>query len=261
MGKLLAIDGLGIARRLYEANDEADAGTRADETVRYALAAFRKMLLVHQPTHVLPVFDFGGHTWRHELHPAYRAQREPLPQALQQALPQLHAQLAGIGLTVVSLPGVEAGDVIATGVMRWLDEARGEAIVASTARDLHALIAHGALLWDHFKGESHDAEWVEAKFGVAPALLPDLLALVGDAPDGIPGVSKVGMKTAAKLLQAYGSIERVMAGAGILKDALGERLRKESDMLALSRRLVTLKTDVRLGVSWNMLKFDAADMR
>src|SRR5690606_27122930 len=139
----------------------------------------------------------------------------------------------------------------------WRREARGEAIIASTDKDLHGLIADGALLWDHFRGEWHDAQWVEAKFGVPPALLPDLLALTGDAADGIPGVEKVGVKTAARLLQNYGSIERIMAGAGILKDAMGERLRRDAEQLAVSRQLVALKTDVHLGVTWNRLAFDA----
>jgi len=152
---------------------------------------------------------------------------------------------------------VEADDAIATCVLRWLAEGRGEAIVASTDKDLHVLIAEGALLWDHFRNEWHDAAWVEEKFGVPPALLADLLALTGDAADGIPGVEKVGVKTAARLLQNYGSIERIMAGAGILKDAMGERLRRDAEQLAVSRQLVALKTDVHLGVTWNRLAFDA----
>jgi 5'-3' exonuclease len=253
MGKLLAIDGLSIVRRLYEASDEADAGLRADKTLRHALAAFTKLLANHKPTHALAAFDAGGRTWRHELHAAYRQSRTPMPAELQQGLQELQARLTGIGMHAVSVPDVEADDVIATGVLRWLGEERGEAIVVSTDKDLHGLIAHGALVWDHFKNEWHDSEWVQAKFGVPPALLPDLLALVGDAPDGIPGVSKVGMKTAAKLLQSYGSIEGIMAGAGILKDALGERLRNEHEQLVLSRKLTSLKTDVRIGVTWNML--------
>jgi 5'-3' exonuclease len=255
MGKLLAIDGLSIVRRLYEANDETDLTTKADVALRYALSAFSKMLAFHQPTHVLPAFDAGGHTWRHDLYVHYRENRTPMPTELQQALPSFYQQLATLGLTVVAVPGVEADDVIATGVTRWLHESRGEAIVVSTDKDLHTLIADGAILWDHFKGEWHDGQWVEAKFGVPPEQLADLLALVGDVSDGIPGVSKVGMKTAAKLMQSYGSIERIMAGAGILKDTLGERLRNEREQLELSRKLVELKTDVRIGVTWNVLAY------
>ena len=95
------------------------------------------------------------------------------------------------------------------------------------------------------------------KFGVAPELLPDLLSLMGDVTDGVPGVSKVGMKTAAKLLNAYGDLDAVMAGAGILKTPIGERLRVEREVLYLSRQLVQLKSDVHLGVSWNMLAYES----
>ncbi len=258
MGKLLAIDGLNIVRRVYEANAETDLSVKAELALRHSLASFRKLLATHQPTHVLPAFDFGGTTWRHDLYPRYREHRDAMPDALKAQLPDFYAQLSAWGLTVVSIPEVEADDVIATGVMRWLGEGRGDAIVASTDKDLHVLIADGAVVWDHFKNEWHDSKWVEEKFGVPPVLLGDLLALTGDAADGIPGVSKVGVKTAAKLLQNYGSIERIMAGAGILKDTLGERLRKDQEQLAVSRKLVALKTDVQLGVTWNRLAFDAS---
>lgn len=256
MGKLLAIDGLNIVRRLYEANVEPDSAAKAEDALRYALGAFRKMLHTHQPTHALAAFDFGGTTWRHELYPQYREKREPMPAVLKERLADFYQQLSVIGLIAVSVPAVEADDVIATAVTRWLNEERGDAIIASTDKDLHVLIAQGALVWDHFKGEWHDSAWVEKKFGVPPAMLAQLLALMGDVADGIPGVSKVGLKTAAKLMQNYGSIERIMAGAGILKDTLGERLRKDKDMLELSRQLVALKTDVRIGVTWKQLAFD-----
>jgi DNA polymerase-1 len=254
MGKLLAIDGLNIVRRMYEANAEPDSATKAEDALRYALAAFRKMLVMHQPTHALAAFDFGGSTWRHALYPQYREKREAMPSVLRERLPDFYEQLSTIlGLVSVSVPEVEADDVIATAVTRWLNEERGDAIIASTDKDLHVLIAHGALVWDHFKGEWHDSAWVEKKFGVPPAMLEQLLALMGDVSDGIPGVSKVGLKTAAKLMQSYGSIERIMAGAGILKNTLGERLRKDSDMLSLSQKLIALKTDVRIGVTWKQL--------
>ncbi len=145
--------------------------------------------------------------------------------------------------------------MIATGVLRWLSEGRGEAIVTSTDKDLHVLIEQGARVWDHFKREWHDAAWVEAKFGVSPAQLVDYLALTGDATDGVPGVAGVGSKKAAQLLRSYQTLEGVMAGAGILKDTLGEKLRRGKAQAWLSRDLVTLKSDVTLGVSWNTLSF------
>lgn len=256
MGKLLAIDGLNIVRRVYEANTETDATEKAELAMRHAFSSFKKLLATHHPTHVLPAFEFGGPTWRHALYPQYRENRVAMPVELGARLPEFYEKLAGIGLHVVSIPEVQADDVIATAVTRWLNESRGEAIIVATGKDLHALIAQGALLWDYFKAEWHDRQWVEEKFGVPPELLPELLALVGNAADSIPGVSKVGVKTAAKLLQAYGSLEGVMAGAGILKNTLGATLRKDHDLALLSRQLGALKKDVRLGVSWKMLAFN-----
>ena len=257
MAKLLAIDGLNIVRRVYEASPEPDSDLKASIALRHAFSSFRKVLEAHSPTHVLAAFDHGGQTWRHALYPRYREGRAAMPPDLRNALPEFQERLRAAGMHPLMVPGVEADDVIGTGVLRWLAEGRGEAIVATTDKDLHWLIAHGALVWDHFKGEWHDDAWVRNKFGVAPERMHDLLALMGDPTDGVPGVSKVGMKTAARLLGAYGNLDAVIAGAGILKTPLGERLRAEREILEVSRQLVALKTDVRLGVSWNMLAYEA----
>lgn len=253
MAKLLAIDGLNIVRRIYEASPEPDSPEKAETALRFSLSAFHRLLHEHKPTHIVAAFDHGGPTWRHQLYAAYRAQRAPMPDALRSSLTAFYAQLEQIPIKVLCIPEVEADDVIATLIMRWLAEGRGEAVVVSTDKDLHVLIQHGAVIWDHFKNEWHDGAWVGKKFGVPPQQLAQLLSLMGDATDGIPGVTKVGMKTAAKLLQAYGSIEAIMAGAGILKNTIGENLRKDAAILAMSQKLVALKSDVHLGVTWKIL--------
>lgn len=258
MGKLLAIDGLGLVRRVYQANPEPDGAEKAEQALRNCQLSFRKLLNNHQPSHAFAAFDFGGHTWRHDILPSYRMRREPMPQALHDALPSFQEQLRDTGLCVLAVPGVEPKDAIATAVLRWLKEERGEAAIASVERDLHGLIAAGARLWDHFKNEWHDEAWVEKKFGVDAKQMADLVALMGDADDDIPGVEKIGIKTAARLLRSYGDLEGVMAGAGILLDPMGERLRRERDAAFLSRRLATLKSDVQLGVTWNMLSWEFA---
>ncbi len=129
--------------------------------------------------------------------------------------------------------------------------------MASTDKDLHQLVTQARASGIISESEWHDRAWIEKKFGVGPELLGDLIALMGDAADGIPGVGKVGIKTAARLLRAYGNLEGVMGGAGILMDPLGERLRKDRELAFLSRQLAQLKTDVQLGVTWKMLAFDA----
>jgi protein Xni len=138
MAKLLAIDGLNIVRRVYEASPEPDSDLKASIALRHAFSSFRNVLEAHAPTHVLAAFDYGGPTWRHALYPRYREGRAPMPSDLRKALPEFHERLRAAGLHVLMLPEVEADDVIATGVMRWLSEGRGEAVVATTDKDLHA---------------------------------------------------------------------------------------------------------------------------
>jgi 5'-3' exonuclease len=255
MGKLLVIDGWNIVRRLYEMNTEPDSPEKAESSIRHSLSSFRKLLATHEPTHVLPAFHSGGHTWRHDLFPSYREHLASMPTPLREQIPHFYQMLSALNLKAISIPGVDAYDIIATGVLRWLNEGRGEAIIVSTDKRLHVLIEHGALIWDGFKSEWHDSKWVEDKFGVPPAMLTDLFALMGDTTNGVPGVSKVGIKTAAKLLQSYKTLEGVMAGAGILKNTLGEILRIERDHAFLSRELARLKSDVRLGITWKMLTY------
>lgn len=256
MEKLLTIDGLAIVRRVYEASSqEAEPFDKVEPALRHSLSSFKKLLAAHQPSHVLAVFEDGGPTWRHALYPPYRSNRLPVPAELQASLPGFHAALAGIGVAVVVVPQVEAEDVMATAILHWMAEQRGEAVVASSAKNLLILLAQGATIWDHFKGEWHDRAWLEKKFAVRPEQVPDLLALMGNPSKGIPGVSKVGIKAAARLLQHYDTLEGVMAGAGILMNPLGENLRRERQAALLYRRLASLKTDVRLGVTWNRLAF------
>jgi len=255
MPKLLTIDGLNIVRRVYEANRDPDSVEKAEGAIRHALSSFRNILSTHEPTHALAAFDFGGHTWRHDLYPQYREGRKPMPDVLREHLPGFYESLSELGLKVVSIPNVEADDVIATVTMRWLNEGRGDAIIASTDKDLHVLIQYGALVWNHFNSEMRDRQWVQNKFGIPVEMLTDYLALMGDATDGIPGVSKVGAKTAAELLNNYKTLEGVMAGAGILMTPLGKRLRQDAEMAKLSRKLVELKTDVQVGVTWKMLQY------
>lgn len=259
MSKLLAIDGMSILRPIFEVNPEPDLKKRAREALDNAVSSFGRLLGTHRPSHVLPAFDAEGNNWRHDLYPAYQAERAPMAQELRDVIPEFLDRLRVMGLCPVCIDGVEADDVIGTGVMHWLGKGYGDAIVATSDKDLHQLIEFGALVWDHFKREMHDEEWVKAKFGVPPSQLGDLLALWGDATDGVPGVEGIGKKGAAKLLQKYGSIDAIMKGAGILLDTTGRALRRDKDKLYLSRQLVSLKTDVTVGVTWKMLAFRLDD--
>jgi DNA polymerase-1 len=255
----LAIDGLCIVRRVFQAaKDEPDLDKRAEEAISSSCRTFRRLLDTLAPSHVLTAFDAGGHTWRHDLYPRYRERRESMPEELRARLPNMMARLQDMGVHSVQISEVEADDVIATAVTRWLDKGHGQAVVASTDKDLHQLTAIGASIYHPFDNEQRDAAWVEQKFGVPAALLGDYLALVGDGADEVPGVPGIGAKKAAELLRRYGSLDGVFAGAGILLDTVGRNLRKGKSDALLSRQLVALKTDVVLGVTWKQLAYEPA---
>ena len=253
----LAIDGLCIVRRVFQAaKDEPNLDKRAEEAISSSCRTFRRLLDTLAPSHVLTAFDAGGHTWRHDLYPRYRERRESMPEELRARLPNLMARLQDMGVHSVQISEVEADDVIATAVTRWLNKGYGQAVVASTDKDLHQLTAIGASIYHPFDNEQRDAAWVEQKFGVPAALLGDYLALVGDGADEVPGVPGIGAKKAAELLRRYGSLDGVFAGAGILLDTVGRNLRKGKSDALLSRQLVALKTDVVLGVTWKQLAYE-----
>ena len=251
---LLLIDGLNIVRRCYEANPAPDSAEKAQGAVKSSLASFRRALEEHQPTHVLAPFDFGGTTWRHELYPEYRKKRKPMPQELRDVLPLVRQRLNEMGVSTISVPGVEADDVLATVFYRW-DHKRGPVTVLSTDKDLAALSADGARVRDHFNLVWRDEAWIVAKYGVGSARLHDWLALVGDSSDDVPGVPGVGDKTAAKLLNAHGTLDDVIAAAGGIKGKLGENLRASIELVRVARRLVAFKTDLSLGLTWNALRY------
>jgi protein Xni len=253
--RLLLLDGMNIVRRVYEANPVEDSPQKAQGALKSSLASVTRALNEHAPTHVLAAFDVGGRTWRHELLSAYHGTRKPMPEPLKEILPQIHEGLRAMGVHCLGIEGVEADDVIATAVLRWQPELRGPVVILSTDKDLAALLVHGAQVRDHFNKEWRDEAWVQKKFGVPASCLQDFLALSGDSSDNIPGVPGIGAKTAAKLLTTYGSLDALVARSQEVPGKLGENLRANLDTLALARRLVSFKTDVQLGVSWNDLRF------
>lgn len=252
---LLGIDGLNILRRCYEANPAPDSLEKAQGACKSAFASFKRALNEHQPSHVIAAFDHGGQTWRHQLYSDYRKSRTPMPQVLRDEIPGFMERLTReLGILTVCIPGVEADDVLATVVMRWVQQKGAKVIVVSTDKDLCQLIAHGVLLRDHFKPEWRDEAWVQNKFGVSSAQLGDWLALVGDKSDDIPGVDKVGDKTATRLLLEHGSLNAILEAAPGIPGKLGERLCLCAEDALLSQQLVTLKLDVTVGVCWRQLE-------
>lgn len=250
---LLIIDALNIIRRIHEAIPTPESEEKVADTVKSSLSSFRRALNNHSPTHAVAVFDYGGRTWKHDLYEGYQANRKPMPEHLRDGLAVIKRELQETGLHPIAIEGVEADDAIAALVEKWCSASAARAVILSTDKDFLQLLSEQVCIYDHFKGVWRDSAYVTAKFGVKPSQMGDLLALMGDAVDGIPGVSKVGAKTAAELLRINGNLDRVISNSDKVPGQVGANLRKGIEMARLSRKLVSFKTDMPLGLTWRML--------
>ncbi len=191
------------------------------------------------------VFDAKGPTFRDDLYPDYKAHRSPMPDDLRAQIAPIHEVVRLMGWRVLDVPGVEADDVI--GTLAVVAAAQGiRVIVSSGDKDLAQLVNEDITIIDTMNGKRRDVAGVTAEFGVPPGLMIDYQTLVGDAIDNVPGVPKVGPKTAAKWLTEFGSLDAIVANADAIKGAVGDNLRKSLDWLPLGRKLLTIKTDCDL---------------
>ncbi|MGD9597995.1 MAG: DNA polymerase I [Steroidobacteraceae bacterium] len=197
------------------------------------------------PTRIAVVFDAPGKTFRDELFAEYKAHRPPMPDELRAQTEPLLAAVRALGLPVLRVAGVEADDVIGTLARRGA--ARGWHVLISTGdKDMAQLVDGHVTLVNTMTGATLDRAGVKARFDVYPEQIIDYLALVGDSSDNIPGIAKVGPKTAAKWLDRYRSLDGIIENAAAIEGKVGENLRAGFDTLALSRRLATIRTDVEL---------------
>jgi DNA polymerase-1 len=255
---LLIFDGYNIVRRVYGAVPGDDSPQKVEGVFRSSFGSFKRALKEFQPTHVLAVFDHGGPTFRNEMYSRYRENRKPMPEVLREAMPTFHDMLREAGIPVVIIPGVEADDVMATVSLKWVTAGKGRAVVMTTDKDMAQLVSEGVEIRDQFEERWLDAEWAMKKFGVPIEKLGDCLALMSDTVDGIPGVHKVGPKTAAKWLETYGNLEGVLANSDKITGVVGQNLRNAIDDVIISRKLVALKTDVVLNMTWNQMLYNPA---
>lgn len=256
---LLAIDGLNIIRRVFGAIPGDDAPQKVQGALKSSMATIRRALNQFEPTHVVFVLDAGGETWRHRLYPAYKADRKPMYGPLREALPEFQAQLlATTGIRTLCVPDVEADDVLATltkGVIAVSPEAK--VTVLSTDKDMAALSNDQVCVYDIFLKLAHDAAWVRTKFGVEIDQLQDLLALTGDASDGIPGVPQVAGKTAQAWIAQHKTLEGVLAAAATATSGKGKQIAAHAADARLSRQLLEF-AKVPLGIKASDLRWSAA---
>jgi len=247
---LLLVDGSSYLYRAFHAmpdlravpGDPTSAATGAIRGMINMMQSLRKEVPARW---AVCVFDAKGPTFRDAWYPQYKATRSPMPDDLRSQIEPIHEVVRLMGWTVLDVPGVEADDVI--GTLAVMAARHGiEVIVSSGDKDLSQLVNEHITIIDTMNGKRRDVAGVTAEFGVPPSLMIDYQTLVGDTVDNVPGVPKVGPKTAAKWLTEYGSLDALVARAHEVKGAVGDNLRGALEWLPQGRRLVTIRTDCDL---------------
>ncbi len=247
---LLLVDGSSYLYRAFHAMPDlraamADGSSAPTGAIRGMVNMMQSLKKEVRADFAACVFDAKGPTFRDAIYPAYKAQRSPMPDDLRAQIEPIHEIVRLLGWPVLTIPGVEADDVI--GTLAVTASRQGiEVVISSGDKDLAQLVDEHITMIDTMNGKRRDLAGVEAEFGVPARLMVDYQILVGDAVDNVPGVEKVGPKTAAKWLQEYGSLDAVVANAANIKGVVGENLRKAIDWLPTGRALLTVKTDCDL---------------
>ena len=247
---LLLVDGSSYLYRAFHAMPDlrvvpGDATSAPTGAIRGMVNMMQSLRKEVRADYAACVFDAKGPTFRDAIYPQYKAQRSPMPDDLRAQIEPIHEVVRLLGWPVFSIGGVEADDVI--GTLAVIAAGQGiDVVISSGDKDLAQLVDQHVTMIDTMNGKRRDLAGVQAEFGVPARLMVDYQILVGDAVDNVPGVEKVGPKTAAKWLQEYGSLEAVVANAANIKGVVGENLRKAIDWLPTGRALLTIKTDCDL---------------
>lgn len=252
---LILVDGSSYLYRAYFASLQADLRTsdgRPTGAIRVVTNMIRSLHKQFPDSRVTVVFDAKGKTFRDELYAEYKAQRPSMPDDLRSQIEPIHRIIRAMGLPLLIENGVEADDVIGT-LARQATEQQLDVVISTGDKDMAQLVSDHVLLMDTMKNTFLDREGVTEKFGVPPELIIDLLALVGDKVDNIPGMPGVGEKTALALLQGLGSIKQIAANTDKIAElgfrgakSFAAKFVEHQAMVELSYELATIKTDVEL---------------
>ena len=246
-GTLYVVDALNFLFRAFHALPPLSNSKGLPTGAVYGLC---QMLLrierEWRPTHLCVIYDAPGPTFRDEIFSAYKANRPPMPADLAAQIGLSHSVVEAFGLPVLSVPGVEADDTIAT-LARQAVAAGLRVVICSSDKDLMQLVSDRIQLLDTMKGKLLGPAEVMEKFGVPPDRLGDMLALMGDSVDNVPGVAGIGPKTAADLVNQYGSLDGVLEHAAEIKGKKGQAIASSRDAIEISRKLIRLHEDVALG--------------
>ena len=243
---LYLVDGSSYLFRAYHALPPLSTSRGEPTGALYGVAnMLRKWVKDESPELLGVIFDAPGKTFRHDMFPEYKANRPPMPDDLRAQLDPLLELIEASGMPLLRIPDVEADDVLATLARRAAAEGR-EVVISTSDKDLAQLVTDKITLVNTMSNTRMDIDGVKQKFGVRPDQIIDYLALIGDTVDNVPGVPKVGPKTAAKWLAEYETLDAIMADADSFKGKIGQYLRDSLESLPLSRDLVTVKDDVEL---------------
>ncbi|MCH8536157.1 MAG: flap endonuclease Xni [Alkalimonas sp.] len=264
MTQLVLIDALNLIRRLYAVQerpylplpDQLNASTR-QQIVQNTWNALEKALLaiVHscQPSHLLVVFDSNEPTWRHQLYPAYKANRSPMPELLQSAMAELCQRIEGMGIQHFNLPGFEADDIIAS-LATTMRQHQQQVTIVSTDKGYLSLLDSGVAIYDHFRREYLSEDAVVEKFGLPSHRLIRYWSLVGDNTNNISGVPGIGPKTALELLQLGDTFNDILQHPDCPKTMKHKLIEHKADILTFMQ-LFQPRCDVETGLNLQQLRY------
>ncbi len=261
MKTLLLVDGSSYLYRAFHALPELrNRNNEPTGAIYGVLNMLRRLHKDYKAHYSACVFDAKGRTFRDDLYAQYKSNRPPMPDELARQIQPLQECIDAMGWPMLVVEGVEADDVIGT-LARQAERENMRCIISTGDKDIAQLVNPQVTLVNTMSNETLDEAGVLAKFGVGPGCMLDYLALVGDAADNIPGVEKVGPKTAVKWLSQYGSLDNLVAHRDEIGGVVGENLRKAVDWLNRSREILTIKCDVELPMGLHELGLQPRDTK
>ena len=256
---IILVDGSSYLYRAYHALPPLTSSKgHPTGAIRGVISMIKKILVDHPHSPIAVVFDAKGKNFRHDMYKEYKANRPPMPDDLVLQIKPIHEIVKALGIKLLMVEGVEADDVIGTLAFQ-AQEKKLDTVISTGDKDMTQLVCKNVKVVNTMKDELLDINGVKRKFGVLPEQIVDYLALIGDSSDNVPGVDKVGPKTAVKWIQEHQNIETIIKNAKNITGKVGENLRNGITQLKLSKELVTIKTDVLLDASIEDLKVDPAD--
>mgnify|MGYP001339809660 FL=1 len=243
---IILVDGSSYLYRAYHALPPlTNSKNQPTGAIKGVISMIKKILIDHPESPLAVVFDAKGKTFRHDMYSEYKANRPPMPEDLVQQIEPIHQIISLMGIKLIMITGVEADDVIGT-LAEQARQKKLNAVISTGDKDMTQLVCENVSVVNTMSGELLDESGVLKKFGVGPELITDYLALIGDKSDNVPGVDKVGPKTAVKWLNEYSDIQGVKENSESIGGKVGENLRSSIEMLDLAHELVKIKTDVEL---------------